>query len=142
MPLGYDAVNYSHSGLDEDEREKIFHSFRESGINFLITTDIMARGIDNPNVNVVINYDLPMKGESFLHRAGRGGRYGQKAICISILAEQRELQLMSDIMRQLAVEIKHIKSVADIPASEYVSDANEADTQDEDDEDEGPASLN
>ena len=52
--------------------------FRKGESRVLITTDLMARGIDVQGVSLVINYDLPMQKESYIHRIGRSGRFGRK----------------------------------------------------------------
>lgn len=61
--------------------------FRKGESRVLITTDLMARGIDVQGVSLVINYDLPMQKESYIHRIGRSGRFGRKGVAINFINE-------------------------------------------------------
>lgn len=63
--------------------------FREGECNILIATDVSARGLDIPNVNYVVNYDLPEKAENYVHRVGRTGRGAHKGIAILSAAKRR-----------------------------------------------------
>ena len=65
-----------HADLDQKERELIMREFRSGSSRVLITTDVLARGIDVQQVSLVINYDLPTNRENYIHRIGRGGRFG------------------------------------------------------------------
>lgn len=59
--------------------------FRTGSTRVLISTDLLARGIDVQQVNLVINYDLPSNFESYLHRIGRSGRFGRKGVAINFV---------------------------------------------------------
>ena len=59
--------------------------FRKGKTKVLLTTDLLGRGIDVQQVSVVINYDIPSKVESYIHRIGRSGRYGRKGVAINFL---------------------------------------------------------
>lgn len=74
-----------HGGLDQTERTKIVNEFREGKTRILLTTDLLARGIDIPEVKLVINYDLPKNHETFIHRIGRSGRFGKKGVSITFV---------------------------------------------------------
>ena len=74
-----------HGGLDQEERSKIVNEFREGKTRILLTTDLLARGIDIPEVKLVINYDLPKNHETFIHRIGRSGRFGKKGVSITFV---------------------------------------------------------
>lgn len=74
-----------HGGLDQAERSKIVNEFRDGKTRILLTTDLLARGIDIPEVKLVINYDLPKKHETFIHRIGRSGRFGKIGVSISFI---------------------------------------------------------
>merc|ERR1719263_320265 len=65
-----------HADLDQNERELIMREFRSGSSRVLITTDVLARGIDVQQVSLVINYDLPSNRENYIHRIGRFGRKG------------------------------------------------------------------
>ena len=74
-----------HADLDQKERELIMREFRSGSSRVLITTDVLARGIDVQQVSLVINYDLPTNRENYIHRIGRGGRFGRKGVAINFL---------------------------------------------------------
>jgi ATP-dependent RNA helicase RhlE len=80
----------------QDERSQVMKNFREGTNKILIATDISARGIDIPNVEFVINYDLPEVTENYVHRVGRTGRGTQRGIAISFCSEQ-EKELLAEI---------------------------------------------
>ena len=72
--------------------------FRSGSSRVLITTDLLARGIDVQQVSLVINYDLPTNRENYIHRIGRGGRFGRKGVAINFVTDEdkRALQVMSE----------------------------------------------
>ena len=78
-------------GLEKNERDKIMNDFRKGNTSILVTTNLLARGIDVVQVNFVVNYGLPVAVEGFLdvytyvHRVGRGGRFGRKSLAVNIL---------------------------------------------------------
>ncbi|WP_366182760.1 DEAD/DEAH box helicase [Flavobacterium ovatum] len=67
-------ATYYHGGMDQDERERALIQFRNGSMSYLITTDLAARGLDIPEMNHVIHYHLPSKGDEFTHRNGRTAR--------------------------------------------------------------------
>jgi len=81
------TVALLHGEMKHIEREKVMKSFRTGESRILLTTDIIARGIDIQQVSVVINYDLPKHCETYIHRIGRTGRYGRKGIAINFVTE-------------------------------------------------------
>jgi superfamily II DNA/RNA helicase len=81
------SVALLHGEMKHIEREKVMKSFRTGESRILLTTDIIARGIDIQQVSVVINYDLPKMCETYIHRIGRTGRYGRKGIAINFVTE-------------------------------------------------------
>eukprot|EP00817_Percolomonadidae_sp_ATCC50343_P004810 CAMPEP_0117419286 /NCGR_PEP_ID=MMETSP0758-20121206/882_1 /TAXON_ID=63605 /ORGANISM="Percolomonas cosmopolitus, Strain AE-1 (ATCC 50343)" /LENGTH=384 /DNA_ID=CAMNT_0005200267 /DNA_START=198 /DNA_END=1352 /DNA_ORIENTATION=+ len=83
---GLDCL-YIHSDMNQKERNKVFHDFREGHCRNLVSTDVFNRGIDNQNVNVVINFDFPRRHEDYLHRIGRSGRYGHLGIAINFVTD-------------------------------------------------------
>ena len=74
-----------HGEMKIEEREEIMDKFRTGGIKILVTTDLLARGIDVQGVSLVINFDLPTNRENYIHRIGRTGRYGRKGVAINFL---------------------------------------------------------
>ena len=74
--------------MQQKERELIMREFRSGSSRVLITTDLLARGIDVQQVSVVINYDLPGNRENYIHRIGRSGRFGRKGVAINFVTKQ------------------------------------------------------
>jgi len=74
-----------HGKMTQQERNEIVKEFRDGKTRLLLTTDLLARGIDIPQVNLVINYDLPPNKETYIHRIGRCGRFGKKGIAITLV---------------------------------------------------------
>ncbi|MFO0803704.1 MAG: DEAD/DEAH box helicase [Gemmataceae bacterium] len=95
-----------HGDLPQGQREKIMAAFRTGAIKYLIATDVMSRGIDVDNLSHVINFDLPLDIESYVHRIGRTGRIGKDGIAISfVLPEQGGL--LTDIEMMINKLIDH-----------------------------------
>lgn len=81
------TVSAMHGDMDQKERDVIMREFRSGSSRVLITTDLLARGIDVQQVSLVINYDLPTNRENYIHRIGRGGRFGRKGVAINFVTE-------------------------------------------------------
>src|SRR5258708_25460505 len=79
---GYSADRL-HGEMTQAMRDRVMNKFRKSGLEFLVATDVAARGIDVENIEVVFNYDLPYDGEDYVHRIGRTGRQGRSGRAIS-----------------------------------------------------------
>jgi translation initiation factor 4A len=107
------TVSCIHGDLTQDERNDIMESFRNGNSRILITTDIIARGIDVQTVSIVINYDIPRYREIYIHRIGRSGRFGRKGIAINFVTE-REYNNLKDIQDFYQTEI--------IPMPENIKD--------------------
>ena len=78
-------VAATHGEMKIEEREAIMDSFRSGSTKLLLTTDLLARGIDVQGVSLVVNFDLPTNRENYIHRIGRTGRYGRKGTAINFL---------------------------------------------------------
>jgi len=87
------TVSSIHADMSHQERIAVLKSFKSGSTRVLITTDLMARGIDVQQVSVVINYDLPMDHENYIHRIGRSGRFGRKGLAISFLTDRDQTAL-------------------------------------------------
>lgn len=83
-------VGEMHSDLDQSQREEIMHEFRNSRINILIATDIVARGIDIDDIRLVINYDVPHDSEDYVHRIGRTARANHDGCAITFVSETEQ----------------------------------------------------
>jgi len=82
------TVSSMHGDMQPQERELIMKEFRSGSTRVLITTDLLARGIDVQQVSLVINFDLPANRENYLHRIGRSGRFGRKGVAINFVTEE------------------------------------------------------
>ena len=84
-----------HSSKDQDDRSSVMKQFKEGSNKIVIATDVSARGIDIPNVEIVINYDLPEEAENYVHRVGRTGRGMRKGMAISFCSTEEKKTLMT-----------------------------------------------
>ncbi|HBH49461.1 MAG TPA: ATP-dependent helicase [Bacteroidales bacterium] len=90
------ASDTIHSDKDQNKRSAVMQSFRSGDNKVLIATDVSARGIDIPNVDYVVNYDLPEQTENYVHRVGRTGRGTQRGHAVSFCSEE-EKPLLEEI---------------------------------------------
>ena len=97
MEFHHYNVKSLHGKLDKNKRRQITDDFRSGKVSYLICSDMAARGLHFDNVDTVINIGLPDKPVDYLHRAGRCGRDGSKAVCASVITE-------NDIPRIKAVQ--------------------------------------
>lgn len=74
-----------HGDMKQEERDNIMNEFRKGNSRVLVSTDVWARGIDVQQVSLVINYDLPLDRESYIHRIGRSGRFGRRGVAIDFV---------------------------------------------------------
>ncbi|KAF3660103.1 Eukaryotic initiation factor 4A-10 [Capsicum annuum] len=92
------TVSATHGDMDQNTRDIIMREFRSCSSRVLITTDLLARGIDVQQVSLVINYDLPTQPENYLHRIGRSGRFGRKGVAINFVTKDDE-RMLFDIQK-------------------------------------------
>ena len=104
---GYSADRL-HGDMTQAQRDRVMGKFRKSGLEFLVATDVAARGIDVDDVEVVFNYDLPYDGEDYVHRIGRTGRKGRSGRAISF-ASGREVFQIRNIERYTNMRIQRGK---------------------------------
>ncbi len=86
----HQAVGEMHSDLEQSERERIMHEFKNGRINMLVATDIVARGIDIDDIRLVINYDVPNDNEDYIHRIGRTARANNDGCAITFISEKEQ----------------------------------------------------
>jgi ATP-dependent RNA helicase DeaD len=97
-----------HGDMNQGQRDRVMNKFRKSGLEFLVATDIAARGIDVDDIQVVFNYDLPYDGEDYVHRIGRTGRAGKTGRAITFVSG-RELFQIRNIERYTNTRIQRAK---------------------------------
>mmetsp|Transcript_145585 Transcript_145585/g.206189 ORF Transcript_145585/g.206189 Transcript_145585/m.206189 type:complete len:116 (-) Transcript_145585:132-479(-) len=108
------TVSSMHGDMTQQERDVIMREFRTGSSRVLITTDLLARGIDVQQVSLVINYDLPTNRENYIHRIGRGGRFGRKGVAINFLT-QDDVRTLQDIEQFYNTQIEEMPmNVADL----------------------------
>ncbi|POS88006.1 hypothetical protein EPUL_000391, partial [Erysiphe pulchra] len=109
---GHQVVSV-HGAFDGHDRDRILEDFRSGKAKVLITTNVLARGIDVSTVSMVINYDIPMKGryseipdaETYLHRIGRTGRFGRAGVSISFVFDYKSFQALKEIASVYKIDL-------------------------------------
>src|SRR5258707_11607497 len=96
-PRGY-LADKLHGDMTQVMRERVMAKFRKRGLEFLVATDVAARGLDVEDIEVVFNYDLPHDGEDYVHRIGRTGRAGRAGRAVTLVAG-REIYKLQNIIR-------------------------------------------
>ena len=99
------TVDSIHGNMSQEERQTAMSKFRSGTSKVLISTDLIARGIDVQQVSIVFNFDMPLEKENYIHRIGRSGRYGRKGLAISFVLED-ELPYINEIEKFYETEIK------------------------------------
>jgi len=108
------TVSATHGDIEQDQRNVILNEFRTGSSRILITTDLLARGIDVHGVSLVINYDLPRNFEKYIHRIGRSGRFGRKGVAINLIAQEDRGQL-KEIERYYNTKVEEMPAhIADL----------------------------
>ncbi len=105
---GY-SVGILHGGLIKQERKSVMDAFRTGRLRLLITTDVMARGIDVQEISLVINYDMPKYAQTYIHRIGRSGRFGRTGVAINFVT-RKEKNIINYIEKQYDTKISHLPS--------------------------------
>ncbi|KAI8633783.1 ATP-dependent RNA helicase DBP5 [Xylariaceae sp. FL1651] len=106
-------VSVLHAGHEGRERDALLDDFRTGKSKVLITTNVLARGIDVSTVSMVINYDIPMKGmgdashdtETYLHRIGRTGRFGRVGVSITFISDKKSFTALQAIAEDLQIDL-------------------------------------
>lgn len=98
------TVSAIHGEMKQEERSQIMKEFRTGSSRVLITTDLLARGIDVQQVSLVINYELPNSKESYLHRIGRSGRFGRKGTAINFVTP-KDAAFLKEIQEYYHTEV-------------------------------------
>merc|ERR1719160_604749 len=101
------TISTMHADLDQKERDLVMREFRSGSSRVLISTDLLARGIDVQQVSLVINFDLPQNMENYLHRIGRSGHFGRKGVAINFVTNN-DVRLMKDIEKYYHPQIEEM----------------------------------
>jgi superfamily II DNA/RNA helicase len=100
---GIERENF-HGGLEQDERERSLLKFRNDSVRILITTDLAARGLDIPEVESIVHYQLPPKEDAFIHRNGRTARMNAKGFAYLIMTEEENFPFIDQKLPIESVE--------------------------------------
>jgi ATP-dependent RNA helicase DeaD len=113
---GYASVAL-HGGMTQEQRDKVMRRLRAREAELLIATDVAARGLDVEHLTHVVNYDLPVSPESYVHRIGRVGRAGREGVAITLVEprEHHQLRNIERLTRQ-KIEVSQVPTVADVHA--------------------------
>ncbi len=113
--LGY-SCDKIHGGMEQEDRLHVMNDFKRGDFRYLVATDVAARGIDIDNITHVVNYDLPLEKESYVHRTGRTGRAGQKGKAITFVTPFED-RFLTTIEEYIGFEIPRMSA----PTKEEVS---------------------
>jgi ATP-dependent RNA helicase DDX19/DBP5 len=106
-------VTALHGAFEGNARDLLLDEFRSGRTKVLITTNVLARGIDVSSVSMVINYDVPMKGpgereadpETYLHRIGRTGRFGRVGVSITFIYDKKSYDALQQIAEKYSIDL-------------------------------------
>jgi len=112
-------VSKLHRDLDHEDRDRVIDTFKKGKTRVLVTTNVVARGIDVLQVSLVINYDVPTKGEkaseqvydaeTFIHRVGRTARFGRSGVALTLISDEVENERFENILCDIGAEAEDIK---------------------------------
>lgn len=101
------TVSATHGEMEQGERDAILEEFRSGTSRVLVTTDLLARGIDIPHVSLVLNFEFPLSSRTYVHRIGRAGRFGREGNAISLVTRDDEA-MMHEIQSHHEVHIREL----------------------------------
>ena len=110
------SVDKLHGGMDQSTRLLVMNDYKRGDFRYLVATDVAARGIDIENISLVINYDLPMEKEAYVHRTGRTGRAGLEGKAITFITPF-EHEFLAGIEAFIGIAIPKV----DLPTHEEVA---------------------
>jgi len=102
-------LSFIHGEMEVEERRRRMADFRKGSVRVLISTDLLARGIDVQQVSLVINYELPTQKENYIHRIGRAGRFGRKGVTINLIS-QDESRAREEIEKHFGITMSTLPS--------------------------------
>ncbi len=104
--------NKIHGGMEQEDRLGVMKDFKRGKFRYLVATDVAARGIDIDNISLIINYDIPIRKENYIHRTGRTGRAGLEGKAITFVTSKQEYY-MKNIMEYISYDIPLQKAPTD-----------------------------
>jgi len=111
------SIEEIHSDLEQDKREQVMQDFRNKKLKILVATDILSRGIDIEEIELVINFDVPNDGEDYIHRIGRTARAESTGTAITFIseAEQRKFASIEELLGKQVVKIAVPPEFGEVP---------------------------
>lgn len=97
-------LSFIHGEMEPEERMRRMRDFRSGTVRVMISTDLLARGIDIQQISLVINYELPNQRENYIHRIGRSGRFGRKGVAINLISGD-EVRALKEIETHYGTQI-------------------------------------
>jgi translation initiation factor 4A len=101
-------LSFIHGEMEPDERQRRMKEFRSGNVRIMISTDLLARGIDIQQISLVINYELPNQHENYIHRIGRSGRFGRKGVAINLVSSEESKALKE-------IEMHYSTTISQLP---------------------------
>eukprot|EP01125_Pyxidicula_operculata_P004133 TRINITY_DN159_c0_g1_i2.p1 TRINITY_DN159_c0_g1~~TRINITY_DN159_c0_g1_i2.p1 ORF type:complete len:435 (-),score=108.43 TRINITY_DN159_c0_g1_i2:194-1309(-) len=98
----------SFGGLKTEARIDTYNSFKKFDQRILVTTNLLGRGVDFERVNLVVNYDMPISEDEYLHRVGRAGRFGTKGIAISFISSDVDSEVLEKVRKKFVVDLPEL----------------------------------
>ncbi len=119
--LGMDADGIS-SDLDQDQREEVLRQFKNKRLRILVATDIISRGIDIDNIDLVINYDVPGDPEDYVHRVGRTARAKSSGVGLTFIDEagMKDFNRIEQLLEKTILKIKNPEGIGEGPAYKII----------------------
>ena len=102
-----------HSGLNQEDRITRYKQFKDFQKRIMVATDLFGRGIDIERVNIVINYDMPDDGDTYLHRVGRAGRFGTKGLAVTFSSGDEDAAVLKRVQERFEVNIQEMPNQID-----------------------------
>jgi len=100
-------LEYIHGEMEVGERKRRMDDFRSGKVRVLISTDLLARGIDVQQVSLVVNFELPIQHENYVHRIGRSGRFGKKGVAINLISGD-ECNVLKEIEKHYSTTVHEL----------------------------------
>jgi ATP-dependent RNA helicase UAP56/SUB2 len=108
-----------HSDLKQEERLDRYRKFKEYQSRILVSTNLFGRGVDIERVNIVINFDMPMNSNEYLHRVGRAGRFGTKGLAITFVSGEEDKKVLKETQDRFEVKVTPLPD--EIDSSSYMA---------------------
>ena len=107
-----------HGGMPQEERLSLYQQFKDFQRRILVATNLFGQGMDIEQVNMAFNSDMPEDFDSYLHQVAKGGRFGTKGLAITLVSDENDAKILSDVQDRFKVNISELP--AEIDMSLYI----------------------